>query len=131
VTLLIGVNNQYRGRPATEYREQFRALLMRAVALADHHAERVVVVSIPDWGVTPFGYASGRDRGQIARELDTFNTVAHDEAAEAGVHFVNITGISREHAGLVASDGLHPSGAQYALWVNTIMPEARNGLTSR
>lgn len=122
VTLLIGVNNQYRGRPATEYREQFRALLMRAVALADHHAERVVVVSIPDWGVTPFGYASGRDRGQIAHELDGFNAIARDEANEAGAHFVNITGISREHASLVASDGLHPSGAQYALWTEAIEP---------
>src|ERR1700756_922512 len=111
VSLLIGVNNQYRGRPVAEYREQFRALLLRGVALADRHPERLVVVSIPDWGVTPFGYASGRDLRQIARELDTFNAIARDEATEAGAHFVNITGISREHAGLVASDGLHPSGA--------------------
>jgi lysophospholipase L1-like esterase len=128
VTLLIGVNNQYRGRPAAEYREQFRALLIRAVALADHRAERVMVVSIPDWGVTPFGYASGRDRGQIAHELDGFNAIAHDEASAAGAHFVNITGISREHAGLVASDGLHPSGAQYALWTEAIEPVVAEAL---
>lgn len=128
VTLLIGVNNQYRGRPVEEYREQFRALLMRAVTLADHHAERVVVVSIPDWGVTPFGYTSGRDRKQIAHELDEFNAIAHDEAIETGAHFVNITGISREHAGLVASDGLHPSGAQYALWTEAIEPVVTEAL---
>jgi lysophospholipase L1-like esterase len=122
VTLLIGVNNQYRGRPVQEYREQFRALLLRAVALADRRPEHVVVVSIPDWGVTPFGYTSGRDVQQIARELDVFNAVARDEATGIGAHFVNITGISREHAGLVASDGLHPSGAQYALWTDAIAP---------
>jgi len=122
VTLLIGVNNQYRGRPIEEYREQFRALLIRAVALAGHQAERVIVVSIPDWGVTPFGYASGRDRKQIAQELDDFNAIARVEATEGGAHFVNITGISHEHAGLVASDGLHPSGAQYALWTDAIEP---------
>lgn len=122
VTLLIGVNNQYRGRPAQEYREQFRALLLRAVALANRHPEHVVVVSIPDWGVTSFGYTSGRDLQQIARELDTFNAIARDEATEVGALFVNVTGISREHAGLVASDGLHPSGAQYALWTDAIAP---------
>lgn len=122
VSLLIGVNNQYRGRPVEEYREQFRTLLQRAVALSDRHPERVVVVSIPDWGVTPFGYASERDLRQIASELDAFNAIARDEATEAGAHFVNITGISREHTGLVASDGLHPSGAQYALWTDAIEP---------
>jgi lysophospholipase L1-like esterase len=122
VTLLIGVNNQYRGRSADDYREQFRTLLLRAVALAGRRAARVVVVSIPDWGVTPFGYASGRDRAQIARELDTFNAIAREEASNAGAPFVNITGISREHANLVASDGLHPAGAQYALWTDAIEP---------
>lgn len=122
VTLLIGVNNQYRGRPAQEYREQFRTLLLRAAALADRRPQRVVVVSIPDWGVTPFGYASGRDLQQIARELDLFNAIAREESNEIGAAFVNITGISREHAGLVASDGLHPSGAQYALWTDAIAP---------
>lgn len=133
VTVLIGVNNQYRGRPAQEYREQFRALLLRAVALANRLPEHVVVVSIPDWGVTPFGYASGRDLQQIARELDAFNAIAREEATEVGAHFVNVTGISREHAGLVASDGLHPSGAQYALWTDAIAPIVATALhaTSR
>jgi lysophospholipase L1-like esterase len=128
VTLLIGVNNQYRGRSAEEYRTQFRALLLRAIALAGKQPRRLVVVSIPDWGVTPFGLQSGRDVRQIAAELDAFNTIAHAETVEAGARFVNITGISRDHASLVASDGLHPAGAQYALWTQAIEPAVRAAL---
>ncbi|GLQ99587.1 SGNH/GDSL hydrolase family protein [Dyella mobilis] len=124
VSLLIGVNNQYRGRSATEYREQFHALLLRAITLAGKRPERVVVVSIPDWGVTPFGQKSGRDLRQIASELDAFNEIAREESTDSGVRFVNITGISRDHASLVASDGLHPSGAQYAWWTQAIEPSA-------
>jgi lysophospholipase L1-like esterase len=128
VTLLIGVNNQYRGRSAGEYRNQFHSLLLRAVALADQRPERVVVVSIPDWGVTPFGHASGRDVAKITHELDVFNAIARDEAIHAGAHFVNITGISRDHAWFVAHDGLHPSGSQYALWTAVIEPVVRAAL---
>jgi lysophospholipase L1-like esterase len=128
VTLLIGVNNQYRGRPPEEYRAQFHALLMRAMTLAGKRPQRVVVVSIPDWGVTPFGHKSGRDLRQIAVELDGFNTIAQVETLEAGARFVNITGISRDHASLVASDGLHPSGAQYALWTAAIQPVVADAL---
>jgi lysophospholipase L1-like esterase len=128
VSLLIGVNNQYRGRPATDYRSQFRALLARAITLAGKRPERVVVVSIPDWGVTPFGHKSGRELRQIAVELDAFNTIALEETLETGARFVNITGISRDHASLVASDGLHPSGAQYALWTGAITPVVARAL---
>lgn len=129
VTLLIGVNNQYRGRPAEEYRAQFRALLLRAMSLAGKRPQRLVVVSIPDWGVTPFGHQSGRNLRQIATELDAFNAIAHAETLEAGARFVNITGISRDHANLVASDGLHPSGAQYSLWTQAIEPVVRAALS--
>ncbi|GGA12080.1 SGNH/GDSL hydrolase family protein [Dyella caseinilytica] len=128
VTLLIGVNNQYRGRPAKQYRDEFRALLLRAITLAGHRPANVVVVSIPDWGVTPFGHASGRDLLQIAHELDVFNLIAREEAAHAGARFVNITSISREHPWLVANDGLHPSAAQYALWTEAIEPIVRTAL---
>ena len=124
VTLLIGVNNQYRGRPLDEYREQFVALLETAVGLAGDR-EHVIVLSIPDWGVTPF--AEGRDRAQIAREIDAFNAVNCDEATRAGAHYVDVTTISREAAGnaeLVAEDGLHPSGEMYRRWAELVVPVA-------
>ncbi|HVG22921.1 MAG TPA: SGNH/GDSL hydrolase family protein [Thermoanaerobaculia bacterium] len=121
VTLLIGVNNQYRGRSADEYRTQFAALLQRAIGFAGGDASKVVVVSIPDWGVTPF--AEGRDRATIAAEIDQFNAINRDEAQRAGAKWVDITPISRgSDPALVAPDGLHPSGKQYAAWANAIAP---------
>lgn len=128
VTLLIGVNNQYRGRPVGEYRQQFATLLARAVALAGRRAGRVVVVSIPDWGITAFGQQDVRGATRIGAELNDFNAIARDETLRAGARWVDITGISRQHAALVADDGLHPSAAQYALWVEAILPVARQAL---
>src|SRR5512147_2542492 len=93
VTLLIGVNNQYRGRPLDEYEAQFTALLDRAIALAGHRAGRVLVLSIPDWGVTPFAAKSGRDVARIGAELDAFNKAAAAICAGRGVRFVDITPI--------------------------------------
>ncbi|MDF3982753.1 GDSL-type esterase/lipase family protein [Luteibacter sp. PPL201] len=128
VTLLIGVNNQYRGRPAAEYREPFLALLHRAIGLAGD-ARRVVVVSIPDWGVTPF--AEGRDRAAIASAIDTFNAIARDETLRAFARWVDVTDISRRDARDVVDDGLHPSATQYAAWVDAILPQARAALRER
>lgn len=130
VTLLIGVNNQYRGRAVGEYREQFRALLQRAAALAGGVAAHVVVVSIPDWGVTRFAAAGGRDPTRIAREIDTFNTAARVEAAGIGAHWADITTVSRspDARDELVDDGLHPSGVQYARWVDVILPVARAAL---
>jgi len=128
VTLLIGVNNQYRGRSASEYREQFLALLQRAIALAGD-SRRVIVVSIPDWSVTTF--AEGRDRAAIGSEIDTFNAIAHDEAVRAHARWADVTPASREagaKADMLVEDGLHPSAAQYATWVNVILPEAQAAL---
>jgi len=130
VTLQIGVNNQYRGQPAGEYRGEFGALLQHAIKLAGSRPDRVVVVSIPDWGVTRFARDSGRDPAQIAHELDLFNAIARDESSRAGAHFVDITGISRSHPELSADDGLHPSAAQYTLWVQAIAPVATAALRS-
>jgi len=124
VSLLIGVNNQYRGRSADDYRSEFRGLLERAVALAGRRSERVLVLSIPDWGVTPFAHGSGRDVLQIAGELDVYNAIAQEEAGRRGAQFVDITGISRPHPALLADDGLHPSAAQYALWTEAAVPAA-------
>ena len=127
VTLLIGVNNQYRGRDAEQYRGEFAALLRRAIGFAGGDASNVVVVSIPDWGVTPF--AEGRDRAKIASEIDRYNAINREEALRAGAHYVDITPTSRSGgANLVAGDGLHPSAAQYGAWVKLIEPEAREAL---
>ena len=124
VTLLIGVNNQYRGRDAEQYRGEFAALLGRAIRFAGGDPARVIVVSIPDWGVTPF--AEGRDRAKIAREIDEYNRVNFEETAKARAKYVHITTLSRgDDPSLVAADGLHPSGAQYAAWVRLIAPAAR------
>ena len=125
VTLQIGVNNQYRGRTADDYREQFAILLARAIMLAGGHAAHVVVVSIPDWGITRFAREQNRDSTRIAFELDACNAIARDATHRVGARFVDITGISRAHPELVADDGLHPSAAQYALWGAVIEPVVR------
>ena len=129
VTLMIGVNDQYRDRPLAEYRTNFEALLARAVAFAGGRADHVIVLSIPDWGVTPF--AAGRDRADIAGSIDAFNGAAHDAVSRAGTHWVDVTAISRRAAAepaLVAADGLHPSPALHAAWVERVLPEARAAL---
>ena len=126
VTLLIGVNNQYRGRDLENYRSEYRALLDRAIGFAAGDASRVIVVSIPDWGVTPF--AKGRDAAKIAREIDAYNAVKKEETSRAGAHFVDITPGSRNAASdlsLLASDGLHPSASMYAEWSRAALPAAR------
>nr|WP_325311146.1 SGNH/GDSL hydrolase family protein [Longimicrobium sp.] len=122
VSLLIGVNNQYRGRPADEYRAQFRALLRRAIGFAGGDAGRVVVLSIPDWGVTPF--AEGRDRAQIAHEIDAFNAINRDAARELGARWVDVAPASRLAPSAVVGDGLHPSAEQYRDWAVLAFPEA-------
>ena len=126
VTLLIGVNNQYRGRSGDEYRKQFSALLARAVKFARDEPKHVVVLSIPDWGVTPF--AEGRDREQIAREIDAFNRIAREETSKAGARYVDVTPLSREFKSEVADDGLHPSGAMYKRWASATLAVARSAL---
>ncbi len=130
VTLLVGVNDQYRGRSPDEYRPQFRLVLNRAMTQAGKRPAAVIVVSIPDWGVTP--HAQGRDRHRIAADIDAFNVVNRDEAMTAGARYVDITGLSRLAAAdraLVAGDGLHPSAAMYVQWARAIFPVAAGILT--
>lgn len=125
VSLLIGVNNQFRGRDVEEYREQFAALLSRAIAFAGGDARKVIVLSIPDWGATP--YAEGRDRGRIAAEIDRFNAVNRQESDRARARYVDVTPESRRldpARGRIAADGLHPSGAMYASWTRLVVPVA-------
>ena len=125
VSLLIGVNNQYRGYDINKYRDEFRFLLEKAIEYADGKPEHVIVLSIPDWGVTPF--ASGRDRDKIANEIDAFNLITLDESKKMGVHYIHVTLASREALNdpvLVAGDGLHPSGKMYAEWAKLVLPVA-------
>jgi lysophospholipase L1-like esterase len=134
VSLLIGVNNQYRGRSLDNYRAEFDALLERAIGLAGGDAGRVLVLSIPDWGVTRFGRESRRDTGAISRELDAYNAAAHATCDARGVAFVDITAASRAHgaeATMQAEDGLHPSAAMYALWTRLALPVAQRLLAAR
>lgn len=129
VTLLIGVNDQYRGGSAAEYRPRFEALLRRAIGFAGGEASRVVVLSIPDWGVTPF--AEGRDRARIASEMDAFNAAAREVTAELGARWVDVTPASREagaDAAMLVGDGLHPSGGQYARWADLAFPAAADAI---
>lgn len=129
VTLLIGVNNQYRGRDGEEYRVQFAALLQRAIAFAGGQAGRVVVLSIPDWGVTPF--AASRDREKIALEIDLFNAINREETLRAGARYVDVTPVSRrawQDPSLIAGDGLHPSGSMYRAWAELALPAALEAL---
>jgi len=121
VTLLIGVNNQYRGRSPEEYRQQFIKLLQQAITFAGNKPLHVFVLSIPDWGVTPF--AAGSDRRKIATEIDLFSKINKEESAKAGANYLDITPVSRQAASdnsLVAHDGLHPSGKMYALWSQSL-----------
>lgn len=130
VTLLIGVNNQYRGRALDDYRGEFRRLLQRAIGLARHRPERVMVLAIPDWGVTPF--AEGRDRSRIAAELDAYNAADAEISREHGVAFVDTAALSRSRgaeAAMLATDGLHPSAELYALWARAALPVARDLLS--
>ena len=132
VTLLIGVNNQYRGRGLEEYRQHFDALLHRAIGLARCNPGRVLVLSIPDWGVTRFGAESGRDRGAVARELDAFNAAACALCERHGVAFVDITAASRDGGGeaaMLADDGLHPNAAMHARWAALALSVALQLLT--
>ena len=127
VSLLIGVNNQYRGRSVDDYVGEFHRLLRRAIALVGDRVDRVLVLSIPDWGVTPFAVASGRDRQAFAADLDAYNAAARDLCEAHGVAFVDITGISRDRGGtaeMLADDGLHPSASQYARWAAAALPVA-------
>jgi lysophospholipase L1-like esterase len=129
VSLLIGVNNQYRGRTVDSYKPEFEALLKKAILFAGNKADHVVVLSIPDWGVTPF--ATGRNRAQIAAEMDNYNAANKEIALQYNVHYIDITPWTREaatNASLLAPDGLHPSGIEYKRWAESLVKFFRSRL---
>lgn len=128
VTLLNSVNNQFGGYSLEIYRNEFRELLTRSIRYADDRPGCVVVISIPDWGVTPFARAMGVERGQVSSQIDQFNDINRQEAELAGVRYVDVTDISRQAAddsSLIAGDGLHPSSVMYQAWVERILPEVK------
>jgi lysophospholipase L1-like esterase len=131
VSLLVGVNDQYRGGQPEAYRPALAALLRRAIAFAGGAPGRVIVLSIPDWSVTPFAAGSGRDVARVAREIRLFNKVNREETARAGARYVDVTPVSEQALGnraLLAGDGLHPSGAMYVEWARLALPAAAAAL---
>lgn len=125
VTLLIGVNNQYRGLSPTEYRKEFVELLNMAIKYADGKKTHVFVLSIPDWGVTPFGREQNKAM-QISMEIDAFNKINKEETLKMDIVYLDITTESRSalnDRSLIATDGLHPSARMYADWVLMLSPE--------
>lgn len=129
VSLLIGVNNQYRGYPINQYKREFKELLEQAISFAKDDPNRVFVVSIPNYGVTPFGMEKGEQK--IRQELLIYDSIADSIASEYGVSFLNITPISEQaknDPSYIADDQLHPSGKQYSEWVDLILPKVESML---
>jgi lysophospholipase L1-like esterase len=127
VSLLIGVNNQYRGWPLDGYQSEFADLLQQAIQFARNDPYRVIVVSIPDWSAVPFAAEDKRSQAQISAEVAAFNALNRHEATAADVAYVDVAPGSRAVAHdpeLVAEDGLHPSGKMYGLWVDLVLPIA-------
>jgi lysophospholipase L1-like esterase len=126
VTLLIGVNDQYRGIDQHTYRDRFISLLNTSIKFARGNKLRVFVVSIPDYSITPtFYFETPQQRAARANEIDEFNTINRAESTKAGVLYQDITDISRQATAdpsLIAKDGLHPSGKMYGLWVQRLIP---------
>ncbi len=120
VTLLIGVNNFFQNRPIQQYEEEFEILLQGSVAHAEGNKAQVLVLSIPDYGYSPYGQSG--DPEEIGRKTDQYNALAAQICQQYGVRFISITGISRDlDLALIAKDGLHPSAFQYQLWVEELV----------
>lgn len=123
VSLLIGVNDQYQGVPAEDYRVRFRTALGKAIGLAGGKKENVVVISIPDYGVTP--YSSQADTIKIRKEIDLFNEINREETGKFGCPYLYITTSSRmarDNRDLICPDGLHHSGLEYGKWAQGLAP---------
>jgi lysophospholipase L1-like esterase len=129
VTLLIGVNDQYQRMDTGGYALRFTRLLEKSISLAKGRKDRVFVLSIPDYSATPF--VPERDKERVAKEIDLFNAVNSRIAGAYGVSYTDITPSSREAAGnssLVATDNLHPSGAEYRKWAELLAPKIKAAL---
>lgn len=123
VGVLIGVNNQYQNLDLDIYRNEFRELILEAVRFANGDTSRIFILSIPNYGVTPFG--QNRNPVIIKQELEVYNDIAKDIGTEYGITFVDITPISElasNDPSLLAPDNLHPSAKMYALWIEKVLP---------
>lgn len=123
VTLLIGVNDQYQHRDTTGYRERFSELLNKAVVFAGSRKTHVFVLSIPDYSATPFVGQS--DKSSVSMQIDQFNAINKEIALQNGITYIDITPSTRQaatDASLIANDGLHPSGKEYAVWAGMLVP---------
>lgn len=123
VSLLIGVNNQYRGRSIEEFKTELTQLAEKAISFTGNQPEHVFVLSIPDWGQTPFGQASGRDTSQISQEIDSFNLATEMICQRLQIRYWDITSITRENSKntlMHTDDGLHPSKLMYEIWINSL-----------
>jgi lysophospholipase L1-like esterase len=121
VTLLIGVNNQYRGLPLKDFENDLEFLLKKAIHFSGDKPQHVIVISIPDWGVTPF--AADRDSNAIALAIDKFNNICASKAAAHQIHFITITAetrLAKDDVSLLATDQLHYSGKAMHHWANAI-----------
>jgi lysophospholipase L1-like esterase len=122
VTLLIGVNNQYRGRDAIEYKEQLEEILKRTIELANGKKEHVIIISIPDYSVTP--YASSMDVDKISKEIEVLNGINRALSIQYKVQYADIAASSKEaknDASLIAQDRLHPSEKEYERWAEKLV----------
>ena len=121
VSLLIGVNNQYRGRSVEEFENEFESLLNQALQFSENEPAKVFVLSIPDWGVTPF--AKDRDKEKISAEIDQYNSVCKNISEKYLVTYIDITTSQRadkDEEEMVAGDGLHPSKKEYTKWASKL-----------
>ncbi len=121
VTLLIGVNNQYRGLSAEDYKTDVEFLLKKAIHFAAEENNHVIVLSIPDWGVTPF--AKEKDSKKNAKEIDVFNAINKSISAQYKVHYIDITTGTRlavKDTSLISADGLHYAAKEYANWAKQV-----------
>jgi lysophospholipase L1-like esterase len=128
VTLLIGVNNQYRGKSVEEFKIEFKQILLRAIGFAGNLPDHVVVLSIPDWGVTPFATEKGSDKLKLASEIDAYNTAKKEVCKQFGVFYIDITANYRTVGAqpeMVVEDKLHPSGLVYAFWADKLYEQVK------
>ena len=128
VTLLIGVNNQYQGKPLDEFKLEFEKILLQAIGFAGNLPNHVIVLSIPDWGITPFALEKDSDQPKVKVEIDAFNKAKKEICKQYGVYFIEITDHYRTmgaQADMLVSDKLHPSGMIYKIWADKLYDQVK------